>query len=111
MKTLIQPIDYAGQAQHLTVEGRPDYCPICHHGIEPKDLKRDYLIERPMSVQRVFPSVMHVANVAGHVDPSAEPVLIEALPSGIEVEQPGEFAVRISNEDPLVGLFLESYSM
>jgi len=47
-------LNHEGQQQLITVDKDPDHCPICHHGIEPKDLKRDSLIEQTNSVERVL---------------------------------------------------------
>jgi hypothetical protein len=47
-------LNFEGQQQLITVDKDPDHCPICHHGIEPKDLKRDSLINSNNSVERVL---------------------------------------------------------
>jgi hypothetical protein len=46
-------MDELGRLQVVDIDLDPDHCPICHHGIKPKDVKRDCLAGKN-TVERVF---------------------------------------------------------
>ncbi len=47
--------DRFGQQSIINIDKDPDRCPICHHGIAPKDLQRDVIVIHPLRmVERVF---------------------------------------------------------
>ena len=49
----VEAIDQAGQRHEATLDKDPDHCPICHHGIQPRDFELSFYLDETASAERV----------------------------------------------------------